>query len=189
MPEQTIEDYGKSAIKQTNELLRQANKPVLVDLLNTEDLEWCIAAMRNVTPERQLPWHQMGYMLREENAFNFCFKLTDKAHRVAGACLCEYCPADNVLNVEMLQNFRITPSVLDGNLFRFALYTIVLFLLGCRGKGVRIMFPVNRKVASYYIEKFDFYDITDDNTGDILYRDTSDLIAWFVRDTALVEGE
>lgn len=116
MPEPTIRESGEVAVEQTNELFRQADKPLVACLLSELDLEWCISAVRNMPEERQLPWDQIGAMLRDDNAFNFCFKLLDARHRPAGACICEYCPGDGVLNVEMLQNFQIQPSILDGNM-------------------------------------------------------------------------
>ncbi|HDK6650628.1 TPA: hypothetical protein MXC98_001632 [Klebsiella variicola] len=189
MPEPTIRESGEVAVEQTNELFRQADKPLVACLLSELDLEWCISAVRNMPEERQLPWDQIGAMLRDDNALNFCFKLLDARHRPAGACICEYCPGDGVLNVEMLQNFQIQPSILDGNMLKFALYAIVLFLLETEGSGVRLMFPINQAVAAYYVEEHGFLDITDDGSRDILYRSAADLVDWFRRDAALVDGE
>lgn len=188
MPEPTIRQSGEVAIEQTNELFRQANQPLVACLLSELDLEWCIAAVRNMPEERQLPWNQTGLMLRSANAFNFCFKLLDARHRPAGACICEYCPDDDVLNIEMLQNFQIQPSILDGNMLKFSLYAVVLFLLETDGVGVRLMFPINQAVAAYYVEEHGFQDITDDGSRDILYRSAADLVDWFRRDIALVDG-
>jgi hypothetical protein len=71
MPEPTIRESGEVAVEQTNELFRQADKPLVACLLSELDLEWCISAVRNMPEERQLPWDQIGAMLRDDNAFNF----------------------------------------------------------------------------------------------------------------------
>ncbi|CAI1077500.1 hypothetical protein [Serratia proteamaculans] len=87
-----------------------------------------------------------------------------------------------VLNVEMLQNFHIQDSCLDGNTFRFALYAAVLFMVETQCVGLRLISPINARVADYYINEHHFIDITSGDNG-ILYRDAQALFQWFIEDS------
>ncbi|MDF7681553.1 hypothetical protein PT300_13540 [Enterobacteriaceae bacterium ESL0689] len=133
MPELTIRESSEAAVELTNRLFRQTDKLLVACLLSEPDLEWCIASMRSMPEERKLPWDQIGATLRDDNAFNFCFKLLNACDRPAGVCICEYCPSDRILNIEMLQNFQIHQSILDGNTLKFALYTIIFFFRKLKG--------------------------------------------------------
>ncbi|EJG2210050.1 hypothetical protein GWI96_13285 [Proteus sp. G4380] len=188
MPELTIRECGEEAIRLTNELFQQSEQSFMAYLLNESDLAWCIASTRNFPPERQLPWDHAGQTFQNDNGFSFCFKFLDMQNRPAGACICEYC-SDNVLNIEMIQNFQIKSSILDGNTLKFMLYTIVFFLLLTQGTGVRLMFPINENVATYYVEKHGFQDLTGDGSKEILYRSAEDLLNWFEQNNRSVDSE
>lgn len=65
-----------------------------------------------------------------------------------------------MLNIEMLQNFRIRDSSLDGNTLRFALYVAVLFMVDTACAGLRLISPINTELADYYINNHHFVDLT-----------------------------
>lgn len=83
-----------------------------------------------------------------------------------------------MLNIEMLQNFRIRNSNLDGNTLRFALYVAVLFMVDTACAGLRLISPINTELADYYINHHQFVDLTG-GLKQILYRDAEALFLWF----------
>ncbi|MEI7189550.1 MULTISPECIES: hypothetical protein [Dickeya] len=177
----SIREIGQSALASTNELFIEARHGVRVAELTADDLAWCVALTRNLPEDRKLPWDQCGGVLAELDTFNFSFKLLDKDYQPAGACLCRYCPATAdlgaVLNIEMIQNFNIMPSILDGNTMQFALWAVIYFMLDTECEGVRLMSPINDDIADYYIREHGFWDISGDRS--ILYRDADGLVTWF----------
>lgn len=189
MPNLTVRQYGADAIATTNRYFLATHLPLIANALSQQDLEWCMAMVRNLPEERRLPWDTVNASLYDEEAFNFAFKLVDSADRPAGACVCEYVQEEQVLNVNMLQNFSPQGSVLNGNMLTYSLVTIVFFLADTGGTGVRLICPVNERVADYYINRHEFVDITDGEKL-ILYRSADELASWFTTlQLPLVDGE
>lgn len=187
-----VQALGRAALATANEIFAAAAYNIRVQMLTAEDLEWCIVQTRRQPENLRMPWALSGAVLDNPDAFNFSFKILDADQRPAGACLCQFCPATDempaVLNVEMLQNFHIKGSSLDGNTFRFALYAAVLFMVATQCTGLRLISPLNTRVADYYINEHRFIDITSGEKG-ILYRDAQALFQWFIDDSASVEAE
>lgn len=189
MPNLTIRQHGTEAIATTNQYFLATRLPLMANALSPQDLEWCMVMVRNLPKERRLPWDTINASLYDEEAFNFAFKLLDSAERPAGVCVCEYVQEEQVLNVNMLQNFAPEGSVLDGNMLTYSLVTIVFFLADIGGTGVRLMSPINEQVADYYINRHKFVDITR-GAKLILYRSADDLASWFTTlQLPLVDGE
>ncbi|ANS44896.1 hypothetical protein [Serratia inhibens] len=189
MPNISIRQHGADAIDTTNRYFLDTGLPLVANTLSQQDLEWCMAMVRNLPEEKRLPWETVNASLDDDEAFNFAFKILDAMDRPAGACACDYIQAEQVLNVNMLQNFSPEGSVLDGRMLTYALVTIVFFLVDTEGTGVRLMFPVNDGVADYYINRHQFVDITN-GAKLILYRSADELSAWFsTLQLPLVDGE
>lgn len=185
-----IQELGRAALATTNEIFTAAAYNIQVHMLTGEDLEWCIVQTRQQAENLRIPWALSGAALDNPDIFKFSFKILNAAQRPAGACICQFCPAAGdmsaVLNVEMLQNFHIQDSCLDGNTFRFALYAAILLMVDTRCTGLRLISPVNARVADYYINEHHFIDITAGDKG-ILYRDAQALFQWFIEDSASIE--
>ncbi|EET6913163.1 hypothetical protein EOQ02_18385 [Escherichia coli] len=199
MPDaENIQNAGIQALITTNDLLIQANKEFRVAPLTNDDMDWCIASSRALPEEHRLPWDQNGGAINAPDAFNFSFKLLDMGSRPAGACLCTYCPGVELreneepsetgptLNVEMLQNFHIRDSELDGNTLKFALYAILFFIIETRCTGIRLIEPINDRIADYYIAQ-GFEDLTE-GSKEILWRSSEDLLHWFQEGFAASES-
>ncbi|MDC9817990.1 hypothetical protein R0L47_07575 [Pectobacterium polonicum] len=198
-----ILDAGVRALASTNEILGLADKDFRVAQLTAMDLEWCIAHTRNTINIHQLPWAQNGGVLENPDTFNFSFKLLDTEDRPAAACMCSFCPrtewAENgehfdegpTLNVEMLQNFHLRDSELDGNTLKYALYAVLFFIVETECTGVRLIEPINDIVANYYLAQ-GFEDITGGSKA-ILWRSSGNLLQWFSEEIQLanndIEGE
>lgn len=171
-----VQALGRAALATANEIFAAAAYNIRVQMLTAEDLEWCIVQTRRQPENLRMPWALSGAVLDNPDAFNFSFKILDADQRPA------------VLNVEMLQNFHIKCSSLDGNTFRFALYAAVLFMVATQCTDLRLISPLNTRVADYYINDHRFIDITSGEKG-ILYRDAQALFQWFIDDSASVEVE
>ncbi|GKW10252.1 hypothetical protein PEC301899_05340 [Pectobacterium carotovorum subsp. carotovorum] len=194
-----ILDAGVSALASTNEILGIADKDFRVAQLTDIDLEWCIAHTRNTIHTHQLPWDQNGGVLENPDAFNFSFKLLDINDMPAAACMCSFCPRTEweedgehieegpTLNVEMLQNFHLRDSELDGNTLKYALYAILFFILETQCTGVRLIEPINDSVANYYITQ-GFEDITG-GSKTILWRSSENLLQWLREDIQVVNDD
>ncbi|MBA0172704.1 hypothetical protein WCT78_08270 [Pectobacterium versatile] len=198
-----ILDAGVRALASTNEILGLADKDFRVAQLTTIDLEWCIAHTRNTINTHQLPWAKNGGVLENPDTFNFSFKLLDTEDRPAAACMCSFCPRTEweengehfdegpTLNVEMLQNFHLRDSELDGNTLKYALYTVLFFIVETECTGVRLIEPINDIVANYYLAQ-GFEDITGGSKA-ILWRSSENLLQWFSEEIQLanndIEGE
>lgn len=173
---------GEGALAATNDLLAEAGYGVRVQMMNAEDFEWCVALARQQPEERRIPWALNGAALDDPDGFMFSFKIQSIDDRPAGACICRFCPAAGeqlaMLNIEMLQNFRIRDSSLDGNTLRFALYVAVLFMVDTACAGLRLISPINTELADYYINYHQFVDLTG-GLKQILYRDAEALFLWF----------
>ncbi|WP_413507204.1 hypothetical protein [Serratia proteamaculans] len=181
-----VQELGQRVLATTNEIFAAGEHNIRVQMLTAEDLEWCIVQTRQQPENQRIPWALSGAVLDNPDAFRFSFKILDADQRPAGACICQFCPATGkmpaVLNVEMLQNFHIQDSCLDGNTFRFALYAAVLFMVETQCVGLRLISPINARVADYYINEHHFIDITSGDNG-ILYRDAQALFQWFIEDS------
>ncbi|ORJ18635.1 hypothetical protein BS639_24275, partial [Rouxiella silvae] len=145
-----LREIEHNALEVSNLLFEKAGYNFRVSKLTIADLDWCRAMSRQQPKNKWIPWE-------------FCFKLLDLSNKPAAACMCQYSKVINAeqdyLDVEMIQNFAIKTSVLDGNTFRFALYTLIFFMRDARCHGIRVMSPINSKVADYYINKYNFVDI------------------------------
>ncbi len=185
-----IELIGQDALDSTNAIFEEADYNIRVQELTADDLVWCSHITNHLPHDKKLPWDHSGASLTDPESFKFSFKILDAYERPAGACICLFCPADNnvqaVLNIEMLQNFHIQDSILDGNTLRFALYAAVLFMVDTQCAGMRLISPINDEVADYYINDHRFEDITDGMKA-ILYRDAASLLEWFKDD--ITDGE
>nr|WP_315290353.1 hypothetical protein [Serratia proteamaculans] len=181
-----VQELGQRVLATTNEIFAAGEHNIRVQMLTAEDLEWCIVQTRQQPENQRIPWALSGAVLDNPDAFRFSFKILDADQRPAGACICQFCPATGnmpaVLNVEMLQNFHIQDSCIDGNTFRFALYAAVLFMVETQCVGLRLISPINARVADYYINEHHFIDITSGDNG-ILYRDAQALFQWFIEDS------
>lgn len=191
MDENDIQLCGQKALDSTNAIFEGSERNIRVQPLTADDLEWCIALQRQQPEERRLPWNMSGATLTDPYAFKFSFKILDADHRPAGACICQFSPAtqdddSSTLDVEMIQNFHIQDSILDGNTLRFALYAAVLFMAETQCEGLRLISPINDEVADYYINEHGFSDIC---AKEILYRDAEGLFQWLQADTAPVEDD
>jgi hypothetical protein len=186
-----VQELGRRVLAITNEIFAVGEHNIRVQMLTAEDLEWCIVQTRRQPENQRIPWALSGAVLDYPDAFNFSFKILGVDQRPAGACICQFCPATGnmsaVLNVEMLQNFHIQDSCLDGNTFRFALYAAVLFMVETQCSGLRLISPINERVADYYINEHHFVDITFGDKG-ILYRDAQALFQWFIEDSTPTES-
>ena len=146
--------------------------------------------------EKRLPWDHVGNVIDNSKYFSFVFKIVEHVERPAGASICLFCPMSEgkaaELNLEILQNFEIQPSTLDGNTLRFTLYAAIFFMAEARCAGIRIISPINEKVADYYINEHEFIDITS-GMKTILYRSAGSLYRWLETELAYnetqVEGE
>lgn len=191
MDENDIQIYKQRALDTTNTIFENSECNICVRMLTAEDLDWYIALQRQQPVERRLPWDMSGAALTDPHAFNFSFKILDADQRPAGACICQFLPATQadespVLNVEMIQNFHIKDSILDGNMLRFALYAAILFMAETKCEGLRLISPINEDVADYYINVYGFIDICG---KEILYRDAEGLFQWLQTDLTQVEDE
>lgn len=175
-----LREIERNALEVSNLLFEKAGYNFRVSKLTIADLDWCRAMSRQQPKNKWIPWEFMGSLFYHKNSFNFSFKLLDLSNKPAAACMCQYSKVINAeqdyLDVEMIQNFAIKTSVLDGNTFRFALYTLIFFMRDARCHGIRVMSPINSKVADYYINKYNFVDIL--GSKEILYRDSKSLSAW-----------
>lgn len=185
-----VQHISQQAMDAANIIFAQNGYNIQVQTLTEADIRWCIAIQRDLPEMYRLPWDHSGTVLNDPDTFLFSFKIVDVEWRPAGACVFQYCPAINdgfpFLNLEMIQNFHLQNSVLDGNTLRFALYIAVLFMTDTRCGGLRLMFPVNTEVAEYYMQQYGFIDLTDGEKA-ILYRDANSLFEWFQRDKQPVE--
>lgn len=176
-----VQRIGQRALSATNKIFEDLKYNIRVQMLTEADMDWCVHMTREQPRDRRLPWDRNGHALKSKDAFNFSFKILDADNRPAGACLCQFYPAayeeSACLNVEMLQNFHIQNSILDGNTLKFTLFAAVLFMADTGCTGLRLMSPVNDKVADYYINEHGFKDILGDKG--ILYRDAEGLLEWF----------
>lgn len=182
MPDGTdVREAAKIALAGANTLFMQGDLSLCVQTLSKTDLEWCIALQRFQPEYRRLPWDQCGRALSEPCAFAFSFKISDYSRLPAAACICQFCESTRAapawLNLEMLQNFHLRDSPLDGNTFRFTLYVVALFMAITECHGLRLITPVNDIVAEYYMREYGFIDQTE-GAGEILYRDAAGLYAW-----------
>lgn len=189
--EDDIQLCGQQALDSTNAIFEASKRNIRVQMLTADDLNWCMALQRQQPEERRLPWNMSGAALTDPYAFKFSFKILDADQRPAGACICQFSPATQedespTLDVEMIQNFHIQDSILDGNTLRFALYAAVLFMAETKCGGLRLISPINEEVADYYIDEYGFIDICH---KEILYRDAEGLFLWLEADNASVEDE
>lgn len=185
-----IQLAAQRALEDANLIFRRNRCDIRLAKLLPADLKWCIALQRSQPEAHQLPWSLCGHYCHDPHTFAFSFKMRCKESRPAGACVSQFCPASRhspaMLNVEMLQNFHLTDSVLDGNTLRFALYAAVLFMAETECEGIRLITPLNRKVADYYISQFGFRET---GSMDILFRDAEGLYQWFLSEAEQVEVE
>ncbi|ROP61842.1 hypothetical protein EDF81_0316 [Enterobacter sp. BIGb0383] len=179
MPNGTgVSKAAKIALSSANTLFMRGDLDLHVQTLNKIDLDWCIALQRFQPDDRRLPWDQCGRTLYDPCVFAFSFKTTEHSRLPAAACICQFCePTEAVpalLNLEMLQNFRLQDSILDGNTFRFTLYVVAIFMAITECRGLRLIAPVNNRVATYYMRQYGFIDLTE-GAREILYHDAAGL--------------
>ena len=187
-----VQSTGQEALNGTNKIFESNDYNFRVQMLTAADMDWCIAMQRDQPLHYRLPWNLAGGALDDPDAFSFSFKILDAVQRPAGACICHFCPATfeapAILDVEMIQNFHIQDSLLDGNTLRFALYVLILFMADTQCTGLRLLSPVNETVADYYLQEHQFSDLTG-GLKEVLYRDAADLYEWFKADTTQVDDE
>lgn len=159
-----VQRIGQKALEGTNIILARNHYNIRVQKLTAADIAWCVVMQSQQDRTYRLPWAMNGAALNDPDAFIFSFKILGADQRPAGACICYYCPAidDNpaLLNIEMIQNFHLRDSILDGNTLRFALYAAVLFMAEAKCGGLRLMSPINDEIADYYIRDHGFIDLT-----------------------------
>lgn len=159
-----IRDIDRQTLSTANWVFAQLGYAFRVRLFTIEDMAWCIHLTRCQPDERQLPWDTSGAALTNPNAFNFSFLFTDTENKPAAACFTRFCPSYDLfpamLNIEMVQNFHLRNSLLDGNTFSFVLLVATLFMAETHCSGLRLISPVNEQVAIYYIHEHGFTDIS-----------------------------
>jgi len=185
-----IQLAAQRALEAANLIFETCQCYIRLRRLLPADLAWCIALQRGQPEAHQLPWDISGGYYNDRHTFAFTFRLLSEKNRPAGACVSQFCPASPrcpaMLNIEMLQNFHLLDSILDGNTLRFALYAAILFMAETECEGIRLISPLNKDVAAYYISEFGFEEMCG---SDILYRDAEALYQWFLADVKQVEDE
>lgn len=77
---------------------------------------------------------------------------------------------------------------LDGNTFRFTLYVVALFMAITECHGLRLIAPVNNRVATYYMRQYGFIDLTE-GAREILYHDAAGLYSVLSDTSSRIEGD
>ncbi|WP_034911840.1 hypothetical protein [Erwinia sp. 9145] len=176
-----IKSIIQRTLSTTNDIFSELEYNVRVHELTAEDIDWCIHLSKMLPNEKQLPWDRSGSTLTDDDAFNFSFKITDADNKPAGACISRFCQENDenqaFLNIEMIQNFHIYDSILDGNTLKLALFAAILFMAETNCAGLRLISPLNDEIADYYIDTYAFEDIS--GNKEILFRDAHSLLAWF----------
>lgn len=180
-----IRNIARQTLNVANSVFIRLGYAIHVRRFTIEDMAWCIHLSRSQPEERQLPWDTSGAALTDANAFNFSFSLIYAENKPAAACFTRFCPPDGpppaMLNIDMVQNFHLRDSVLDGNTFSFVLLVATLFMAETDCSGLRLISPINEQVASYYIDQHGFKDISGNKL--ILYREADALFRWLQQGT------
>lgn len=177
-----VQDEGAKAIESTNEFFENTGKPFVITRMTEQDLRWCIN--RSSQSPVPLDWRYVGGDLEREDGYNFCFKLTCEdeeinplPERPQGGCACSYSQYNSTVTIEMIQNFSLPDSPLDGRMMEYSLITIIFFLGEVNGTGVFIDNPVNDEICDHYIDVYGFSPF--DGNRSLLYISADELTEWY----------